>query len=309
SILSVLIALVLIKGAGLGYQARIWGLLLASLTIAAPTFSHILSKNEHLYSRKMWQRIGRRTLPLLPHALSGALSVQIDRFIISATLGTAALAKYSVAHSLAAALTMLTGAAGSALSPWIIRKLKSGKAETVSDICSHLLILLSCATVAVVAISPEAMRILAPSDYADATVAVLPIALSAIPSLVYSLGSVVLIHKKRGGLVSVSALISSLSAISFGFLLIPRLNYLGAGLAHLASQSLGAIFILVFLKKRTEGIFSSSSIITALALALSLSFAAVALTDRPVIRMLLLLFVIGFAMLRLAGARTLISEK
>ncbi len=309
SCLSVLLALVLIRGAGLGYTARIWGLLIASLVVAAPVFGKMMKRSPVLYSAKYWRGIFKRALPLLPHAVSSALSVQIDRFIIGGLLGAAALAKYSVAHSLAAALSVLTGAVGSALSPWIIRKLRAGEAERVGEICSALLLLLGAATVAVVAIAPEAMRILAPADYSDAASAVAPIAISSIFSLIYNIGTVVLIHRESCGRVSLGATVSSFSAILFGFLLIPSLRYFGAGLAHLLSQGVAALAVLLLLPAEDRRIFSPYAVLGSLAVSVLLAASARGFAALPLARIIILLAVVLAAVLELWRVRGLVSEK
>ncbi len=307
SVLSVLLSIVLIEGAGLGYKARIWGLLIASLTVAVPLLLKMLRRYPGLFSFEMWKKIFKRAFPLLPHAVSSALSLQIDRFIITAVLGTAALAKYSVAYSFSASLTVFTGAVSSALSPWMIRKLSSGRCESVASICTSLFLLVCCAALALVSVAPEAMRILAPENYADSAVAVAPIALSAIPSLMCSLGATVLISSGGSSIVSLSAMISSFSAISLGFLLIPSLGYLGAGLAHLLSQSVGAIAVLVPLLKNKTRIFQPFSLFAAFSVATVLSLVAVGIQS-SFLRIGTLLFAASFAIFRLVGIRGLISE-
>lgn len=309
SVISVMLSVALIVGAGLGYEARIWGLFIASIVVSLPLLSRILAKCPILYSKDAWRAVIGRLAPIFPHTLSAALSLQIDRFIISATLGTVALAKYSVAHSLAAALTMLTGAASSALGPWIMRKLNARMTEAVAVISLDSSILLSAAIVALIAVSPEAMSILAPKSYSDATVAVLPIALSALPTFIYSLGSTVLIHRGKSGRVSVCALCSSLCAILLGFLLIPRFSYFGAGVAHLVAQTLGALTVIINLRASDGKIFSAAKAGAIFAITAFLSLLSYATFGMPIFRIFILLAALFAMGLKLFRMRDMICEK
>lgn len=309
SLISVMLSVALIKGAGLGYEARIWGLFIASIIVSLPLLSRILSKCPILYSRNAWRAVIGRLAPIFPHTLSAALSLQIDRFIISAALGTVALAKYSVAHSLAAALTMLTSAASSALGPWIMRKLNAGRSDAVAVISLDSSLLLSAAIVALISISPEAMSILAPKSYSDATVAVLPIALSALPTFIYSLGSCVLIHRGCSRRVCACAMFSSLCAILFGFFLIPKFSYFGAGVAHLIAQTLGAVLVIIILRGSGEEIFSAAKTGAIFTITVLMSLLTRATFVMPIFR-IFILFTALFAMgLKLFGMRKMICEK
>lgn len=309
SLISVILSFALINGAGLGYEARVWGLLIASIIVSIPILSGILSKCTSLYSKDMWRTVIKRLIPVFPYTLSGALSLQIDRFIISASLGRVALAKYSVAHSLAAALTMLTGAASSALGPWIMRKLNSNEEGTVAVISHDCSVLLAASIILVITAAPEAMSVLAPKSYSDATVAVLPIALSALPTFLYSLGCTVLIHRDFGAKVSLCAFFTSLTAILSGFLLIPKFGYFGAGVAHLISQTVGAIGVMALLCKFNEKIFSASKISIIFAVTLTLTLLTHASRGMPYVRIFILLCSLSALSLKLLRMRSLISEK
>lgn len=304
------LAVALIRGAHLGYKGRIYALLTASVLVAVPAIFRIYKRGRSLYDARAWRESVRTSLPLLPHALSSALSLQIDRFIISAIMGSVALARYSVAHSVGAALSMATNALCAAVNPWIIRKLTRGEVDTVRAVTSGSLYLLCAAALAVIGIAPEAMRLLAPPEYSEATEAVLPIVLSSIPSLASSLGATGLIYSERGGRVSVAGGVSSVCAIAFGFLLIPRYGYLGAGLAQLISQSAGAILIFAFLYsqedenllpiKRVFSIFTATS---ALATVLYL------LDGNLILRGFLLLIPLVFALYEIRRLSPLVLEK
>jgi O-antigen/teichoic acid export membrane protein len=204
---------------------------------------------------------------------------------------------------------MLTGAASSALCPWIMRKLNAKETDTVSAISLDCSILLAASIVAVVTVAPEAMSILAPKSYSDATVAVLPIALSALPTFIYSLGCTVLIHRGFGARVSACALISSLCAVVLGFIFIPKFSYFGAGLAHLLAQTAAAVTVLIIMLGSGEKLFSATKICVIFVVTTSFAILARASVGQVALRILILMSSVSLIVLKLFRMRSLISEK
>lgn len=310
AILSPCLALILIKGANAAYHGRIYGLLIASVAVALPTLSLLLQAHSRLFDRKLWSSMISRYLPLLPNVISNALSLQTDRFIISAVMGTAALAKYSVAHSVGAALSMVVGALCSALHPWIIRKLASNNPGAVAEASHRLFFLIGMASVLIVAIAPEAMELLAPEKYSDSLPAVLPLALATLPSLAITLSNTALIYEGREGRVSLTATAVALLGVGLGFIMIPSLKYFGAGIAHLTAQAVGALIIIIFLRRsKVKEILNIFSLIVCSALSVLLAVAAHIMRDLPLGRLtvsLIALAVIAFQLLR---SRNLVREK
>ena len=286
---SAALAIFILSFYGGGYTVRIFSMLLVSLSAAVYSLLKILGRGKA--KRDITAYSLKSSLPLLPHSIESALSTQADKFIFTAMLGTAALARYSVVHSLGVGLTFLVGALGSALNPWIIRRLAAGEEERIGEICAPIFKGLSAATVFLIALAPEVMRILAPPEYSEAIAAILPIALSVLPSLVISLGAVILINSEKGAHTAYASLVTLASGILLNLILIPRLNYFGAGLALLLSQILGSGVTLYFLKKASlADILPKKRIIYYFWLAVLLGSIALLLYSYPALRILLLSF-------------------
>ncbi len=248
STLSPAIALMILRSRGGGYTVRIYSLLFVSIIAAVYALYKILCEGGRV-KKEMVKYSVKSSLPLLPHSISGALSGQADKLVFTAILGTAALAKYSVVHSVGIGLSFVVGALGSALGPWIIRRLNAGEGEKIGEVCELIFKGLAAATVFLIALAPEAMLILAPPEYSEALAAVLPIALSVLPSLVISVSTVALVHRERGRYTSYASLVTVVSGVVLNLLLIPAFSYFGAGLALLFSQLIGAGLYLKFMQK------------------------------------------------------------
>ena len=287
AVLAPLIAILIFYRFGGDFRVRVYSMLAVSALVAMYSLIRILGKRQGGKKRKGGYRL-RESLSLLPHTVLSALSGQADKLAFTAILGTVALGKYSIAHSLGLGLAFVVSAVGSALNPWIIRRLAEGDFARISEVVDLIFRALAACTVALVALSPEAMRILAPEGYLEALPAVLPIALSVLPGFITSICTVCLVHYDRSLSSAFSSLIGGVSGVIFMFLLIPPLSYLGAGIALLISQLIVATISLHHLSREGCRIFDTRRILIHFMSALAFGALAVLLYDYLALRVLLL---------------------
>ena len=256
SVLPAVLTLALLKIVNGKFSVRIYSLLAISLGLAIYSLVKILGKQGRVKRRLCILHL-KTALPLIPHSTSTAISSQGDKLIITHFLGTVALAKYAVIHSLGIGLQFAVGAVGFALGPWIIRRLDNKDFTEVSYLSGFLLTAFSALSLVLVALAPEAMRILAPKEYFDAYPALLPIALSTPLMLLNSIITICLIHFGKGGKTALSSVIGALSGIILNFTFISKLSYLGAGLSlflsHLIDSAVGLYLLLRVMPKKIIG--------------------------------------------------------
>ena len=249
AVLAPTISLILLFSTDLGHYSRISGILIASLALAIPLLFSILRSTARVSSGNLFGYIRKNSLPLIPLALSSAVSGGVDKIIMNRFLGAAAVAKYSVACTVGIGLSFLSGSLSSALSPWVMRKLANHSSEVVRGI-GHVIFRGICgAALFVIALAPEALEFLAPNRYSEAIFAVLPIAISILPSFLYTYSNIGLIYRERAGATSVGALLALAVNVALNLLLIPKLSYIGGGIALLASSSVMTTVNLIFLSR------------------------------------------------------------
>jgi len=307
SFFSIAIAVMILRINGGGYRVRIYSMLFVSLIMAIFALIQILRLGGKV-KKEMIKYSFKSSLPLLPHSISNALSGQADKLIFTAMLGTVALAKYSVVHSVGIGLSFVVTALGSALGPWIIRRLNAGDVERIGEICELIFGGLAAATLFVIALTPEAMKILAPPEYSEAINAVLPISLSVLPNLIISVTTVILIHGEHGKYTSYSSLSATLVGIILDFLLIPRFGYFGAGVALLLSQIVGVFLSLKFMKKAGTCVLPTRRLIYYFLLTGVLGLVMLTLYNYPAIRVLLLSIPAIWGLNSLFSAEKLVRE-
>ena len=249
SVLPAIITVWALKTRDFGYPVRIYSLLFVSICIAAFSLWWILSRGKAEPGRRKIKTAFKFALPLLPHSVSSAVTSQADKIIISSVMGAGALAKYSVVYSMGSVLQFVVTAVGSALSPWIIRRLRAEEQRKISELIAPMTLGYCALSLCLVGAAPEVLRILAPEEYFDALPALLPIALS---TPFYFISTVATVGIAYSGRIKESVFISLSDAvlcIILNYMLIGRLGYFGAGLSLLICQTVNASLGIALLPK------------------------------------------------------------
>ena len=258
-------------------DVRVLALFFSTLVFALPLLIIVIFKGRKLYSREIWGFLLKFNLPLLPYCASSAILANVDKVMISGIAGGASLAKYAVAHSLGVGMTFVTGGLGSALQPWIMRKVEAGRERRVADVSLKVTLIVAIGALAILTLAPEVFSFLAPDSYSDAIVSVYPITLSAIISFISSVASAGILHAERTGLLSLSALVGAAVNIAANLILLPH-SYNGAAFSLLLASAVSTA-VAVFASMRimrapivrllpSVGIFAVSALIAAMLYAL-----------------------------------------
>ena len=291
------------------FGVRIYLLLAISLIISTVQFIRIDLKSDKA-SLQMLKFMLASALPLLPHSISVAISGQADKLFVARLMGEAALAKYSVVHSLGIALQFAVTSLGSALGPWIIRRLNAGEEGRVKSVITILFALFSALSLGLCSVAPEAMRLLAPEKYREALPALFPIAISTPLCLISYVITLTLVHKGRGKYTAFISGASLFLCILLNSVLISRNGYLGAGLALFLSQ-LGAVSIGYFLLRSADisEIFDIKRISFYLTMSIIIGFVTDLLYTKTALRLLVMTIpaIWGFSIL--LRCRDLVLEK
>ncbi len=289
SVLSFLLSLCFIKGLSLGYLGRVFGLLAVSGAIAGVIIiKGVLGAFRGLAGR-LFHDFFAVGLPLFPGAAIGSLGGQLDRLLCAYLLGAGAMGKYSVSHSLGVGLYFVITSLSSVLTPWTVRRLALGEEHRIKEVTGSLIQGISAVSLFLVALSPEALRLLAPPDYYEALPAVAPIALSVIPLFFTSVSSTLLVQRGRGAFITVSKLSSLAAGGVSGLFLIPVFGFLGAGIGVLLSELVGAYMLLLYIKRREARLlYSPYDMTKALIVPLIFGLMFSVLSAYPALRILLL---------------------
>lgn len=122
-----MLTLWLVGMVGLGWEGRIIAQLFAAFLLAGIGLFILSRMNQINWRPLSWPMRSTLTfgLPLLPHALSAIAMTNIDRFVLNAQVGPAAVGKYFAAAQITLVLVVVATAINQAWLPWLYAHLAS----------------------------------------------------------------------------------------------------------------------------------------------------------------------------------------
>ena len=213
-----------------------------------------LKRSTKIFNKEIWLFLLRFNLPLLPHYLSVSLIMRIGEIMIGRTYGTDDLGKYSIAVSIGLALTVITSGILSALSPWILRKVRSQESEKIRDVLFLVTKLISILCLLLLSGAPELLKILTTEAFFSALPAVYPLTLSVIPIFLSNALISAEMYFEKSALTALPAIAGATVCIALSIFVLPLVDYRFASVFVLVSYLfLTSFSTLVY--KRLSGAF------------------------------------------------------
>ncbi len=225
AILTPLIAIIFIAVFSFGGAGRIYASLLSTTAIAVPFLFIIFGRSKRVYDPQIWGFLLRFCIPLLPHYLSAAIIIRSGEVALSRIHGSEALAKYSVAMSLGLSLSVITNGLLSALSPWMLRRVRVGEIERSQNLLFLATRVLSLVTLLILSIVPETIRIIAPPEYQECLFAVYPLALSVVPTFLSNAIVSGEMYFERSGMTSLPTVAAAVLTVTLTVFFSPFIDY------------------------------------------------------------------------------------
>ncbi len=220
-----LISVFLILAANLKGEARIIGSALTLALISIPIASLLFKRSSRMFDKDIWSFLLKFNLPLLPHYFSMALILRIGEITVGKVFGTEALGRYSVALSVGMSLTVITNGLLSALSPWMLRKIKSGNVDKIKEFLFVLTKGLSLLCLIILSFAPEVISVLTPEKFRSSLPAVYPLELSVIPMFISNALMSGEMYYEKSGISAVPSIISAAVSVTLSLAVLPMVDY------------------------------------------------------------------------------------
>lgn len=288
--LTPIIAIVLIRLSPLKAEGRIIATTAVSFALALPVLYFMLRGDGRLYDKEIWRYLLRLNLPLLPYHASVGIILRIGELSVDRLFGRVETGKYSVATSVGLSMTMITGGLLSALSPWMIRRIRAGDYRGIRDLLLRLTEIISLIALIAAAFAPETLAIIAPYEYRDVLPAVYPLLLSSIPMLLNGAITSGQAYFESGGKTALPAVAAAFASFLFCTFILPNTDYRSVSIAMLMSY-----FILMILEAASFKRLCTEAPIcmkkTALIILASIAYSAILYSARGyiILRMMLTL--------------------
>ena len=192
-------------------------------------YIYLMRKGGIFFIKKYWIYGLTFNLPLIPHYLSQIVLNQADRLMINSICGANYAAYYSVAYVIANTLQILNSSITSTMSPWMYRAIDNKEYSSIGKVSYSILGLIAILNLLIIAIAPEIMKIMAPSNYSNAIWVIPPVTASVYFMFLYNLFAVFEYYFEKTNYIMISSVIAAVLNIILNAVFIPRFGYIAAG--------------------------------------------------------------------------------
>jgi len=240
---------VLIADEGHQVEARVTAVVFVNLLLFGGLYISVLKKGKCLFNKKYWKYALAFNIPLIPHYLSQTLLEQTSRIMIDKYCGSAEVAYYSVASSLATVMIVFNSAISSTMNPWIYRSIKNKEYRKIGNVSYIILFMIASLNLMMVAMGPELLKILAPGSYGAAVWVIPPIAVRVYFMFLYNLFATFEYYFGKTKFVSIATVFSALANIGLNAIFVPMFGFVAAGYVTLVCYILYAMAHYIFMRR------------------------------------------------------------
>ena len=187
--------------------------------------------------------------PLVLHSLSYLALNQADRIMIGEMIGNKETAFYSVAYSLAMAITIIQSSINQAVGPWRYHKLEDKEYGQLEKNSYILLCALGLMIIAYVLIAPELMQVLFTDSYYESVWCIPSISAGSFFMFMYSIFVTVETYYEKTMYVMYVTLICGVINILLNYIFIGKYGYIASAYTTLFSYMLFALFHFIMMRK------------------------------------------------------------
>ena len=290
---SIAILCILFNKEGSNVYPRLFGAECTLIAIYIAFYVFLGIKSEWKIDIKFWKEAMLFNLPLIPHYLSTYLLGSSDKLMISFLVGDAEAAYYSVASSIAAVAAIIWTAINGSLIPYTYEKCKEKNFEDINRVTLPLITVFSVGCLIVILLGPEAVRLMATSNYMQAIYVIPPIVGGVFFQIqYYSYANVVYYYKKP-----LFVMIGSLTAVTANLILnyfcIKQWGYLAAGYTTIICYVIQATIDYFAMRKVVgKSIYNMKYILALSIIMIAVSLTSAFIYDFMVVRLSILALVL-----------------
>lgn len=249
AVLSPVTSIVLIKCVEDKVTAIILGSVLVAFVFYLPLFLIQLKKGKRFFSRNYWQYALSFGIPLIPHYLSQIVLNSSDRIMIERMVDDSSAGIYNLAYAAAVIMSVVNNALLQTLSPWIYQRIDSQETERIAPVAYSSMVGVAMMNLFLIIIAPEAVKILAPSEYYDAIWVIPPVAISVFYMFSYDMFAKFAFYYEKKLFIALASVFAAVTNIILNFVFIKRFGYIAAGYTTLSCYIIYAAGHYAFMKK------------------------------------------------------------
>lgn len=276
------------------YTGRIIGLILPMFLMGIFFYLKTLKDGWFNDIRKYWLFALKIGLPMIPHSLAMVVLTQLDRIMITRICGTSDAGLYSFGFSYAILLSLISNAILQAFQPWLYIKYKENDLFSIRKSNNLIAVLMCLITFLLIAVAPEALKILGSKSFWAAKWVVLPIAIGSLFQYIYNTYTSLELFHKKTLIIAFGTILAAVINYFLNVTFIPIYGYKAAAYATCVSYLALAFFHLYVCRFITQKRVYDDKFIWAISFITFLaSFIIVKTYDYVSLRYLIILILIG----------------
>lgn len=266
-------------------------------------FPYFLIKGRGIKIRKYCIYMLRLNIPLIPHYLTRIMLNQCDRLMINYMVGYSAAGVYSLGHSLAWMLTLISTSILNSFNPWIFKRLRNGKLNGIANVSNILLMIVAFFGIGIVTFAPEIVRLFAPINYTMTIWVIPPLCVSVYFMFMYSLFAAFEYYYEKTQLLAASSVCGGLLNVLLNYIFIKKYGFIAAGYTTMFCYVLYALVHYICMtcivrnEFRGERIFNMKQIVLLSSIYIIISFGLMAFYDLPICRYVFFVLILVVCML------------
>lgn len=231
------------------YYAKVLGSVIPAIALSL-VFWFIAIKGKNINVNKQYWKYGLAiSLPLILHSVSLNILSQSDRIMITKYCGTTDTGIYSLAYSYAILINIILHAVNEAWLPWFHDSYFADECDAIRKNVKPLVILGCVLGIGCIAIAPEAMLILGPSEYQIGKWVVAPVTIGVVCQFIYQQYVHIELHLKKTKYISAGTIIAAALNIILNFIFIPIFGFVAAAYTTMSCYFVLMIVHLFITKK------------------------------------------------------------
>lgn len=245
---------------GQKFWGRIIGAMLPTVVIAFFVYLY-LARRGHWQMKKDHVRYSLEFgVPLIPHNLSHMVLSSADKVMINSMISASASGIYSLVYTLGMMIQVMMEAMNNVFGPWLFRQLKKEENAAIRYVQKYYLLMYCVVTIAVMAISPEIIKIVGAKEYWEGIPMVMWVVYATFINFTYTLYVNVEFFYKKTMLISTGTIMAALVNILLNGLFLKQFGYQFGAISTLISYLALLIFHMIIVnfvikKNVTDNVF------------------------------------------------------
>lgn len=216
----------------------------------------IFKKSNTLINTEHWKYALYISLPIILHGLSLTILSQSDRIMITSLIGASETGVYSLVYNFSMIATVVIVSLEGVWVPWFTSKLNERKINDINSKVHIYIEIVLYVTLAVMLVSPEILRLMAPAEYWSGELIIPPIVLSGFIMFIYTLYVNIEHYHKKTKIIAANTVMAALINIILNFILIPIYGIYGAAFTTLIAYIISLSMHYKYARKIEKNLFS-----------------------------------------------------